>query len=61
MQSFLIFGLRLLISVFVAVIIGRMFFHGTPVFKVSLLALALLGLAYLFEYIGKRNKPGNHS
>jgi len=39
-----------------AVIIGRIFFHGTPVFKVFLLAPALLGLAYLFEYISKRNK-----
>ena len=56
LRSLLIFCLRLLLSVFLAVIIGRIFFHGTPVFKVALLAPALLGLAYLFEYISKRNK-----
>lgn len=56
LKPLLIFCLRLLLSVFLAVIIGRIFFHGTPVFKVSLLALALLGSAYLFEYLSKRNK-----
>jgi hypothetical protein len=56
LRSLFIFCLRFLFSVFLAVMIGRIFFNGTPVFKVALLAPALLGLAYLFEYISKRNK-----
>jgi hypothetical protein len=53
--------MRFVLSTFLAVIIGRLFFHGTPIFKVSLLVLALLGLAYLFEYIGKRGKKEGDS
>jgi hypothetical protein len=55
-----IFVIRLLLAGLFSVIIGRFFFHGTPVVKVSALAVVMLALAYLLEYLRKRKRGGNH-
>ena len=59
MGSFYVFILRLLVAVIVALIISRMFFGATPISKVVGLTLILLGFAYLFQYIKKRDRGGD--
>jgi hypothetical protein len=51
-----IFFLRLILSVFLAFLIGRFFFQGGFVVKSLGLAAVMLSLAYLFEYTKKRDK-----
>lgn len=60
MGSFEFFVIRLLLSVLFAVLIGRFFFQGTPVLKIAGLAAALLAMAYLLEYLRKRDKGGKN-
>jgi hypothetical protein len=48
--------IRLILSVIIAFLIGRFFFQKASTLKTAGLAAALLGLAYLFEHIRKRNK-----
>ncbi|MBW2095616.1 MAG: hypothetical protein JRI80_12070 [Deltaproteobacteria bacterium] len=51
-----IFIIRLVTSVLVALFISFFFFQEKSVVLVIGLAMALLGLAYVFEYARKRNK-----
>lgn len=41
-----------------AFIICRFFLQGTPIINIMVLAVIMLGLAYLFEYTKKRHKGG---
>jgi hypothetical protein len=54
------FVIRLILAVLFAILMGRFFFQGTPVIKTIVLASALLGFAYLFEYLRKRGEGGNN-
>jgi len=54
------FIIRLILSMMFAVLACRIFFQGTPLIRVFGLGIILLGLAYLFEYVRKRDKGGNH-
>lgn len=56
MSPFLIFFLRLVLSVFLAFLMGRFFFEGAFFLKSLLLAAVMLGLAYVFEYTKRRDK-----
>ena len=53
-----IFALRFILSVIFAFLFSRFFFQKLAVIKVFGLALILLGLAYLFEYLRKQDKGG---
>ena len=59
MGGFNVFVLRLIVAVIVALIISRMFFKETPISKVAGLTFILLGFAYLFQYIKKRDRGGD--
>jgi hypothetical protein len=59
MGAFSIFIIRAIIAVLMALIISRMFFKEIPISKVAGLALVLLGFAYLFQYVKKRDRGGN--
>jgi hypothetical protein len=56
MKNFKIFIIRLIVSLFLAVIIGRFFFEGSQFVKTAALAAVMLFLAYLFEYTKKRDQ-----
>ena len=58
MRKLEIFGLRLILSLIFAFVVSRFFFQKFAMIKVFGLALILLGLAYLFEYLRKRDKGG---
>ena len=60
MGRFYIFIIRLILSGILALLICRMFFKETPLFKVIGLAVIMLGLAYLFDYTKKRDKGGEN-
>ncbi|MFO7785175.1 MAG: hypothetical protein ACQET7_04450 [Thermodesulfobacteriota bacterium] len=51
-----IFGLRLLVSVVLSLVISRLFFGNISIVRVGGLALALLVFAYVLEYTKKRDK-----
>ena len=53
-----IFAIRFILSVIFAFLVSRFFFQELAVIKVFGLAIILLGLAYMFEYLRKRNKGG---
>ena len=54
-----LFIIRAILAGIFAVLISRFFFQERPLLKVVILALALLGFAYLFEYLKKRDRGGN--
>jgi Flp pilus assembly protein TadB len=54
-----VFIIRAILAGVFAVLISRFFFQERPLPKVVILALALLGFAYLFEYLRKRDRGGN--
>ncbi len=60
MGPFELFVIRLMLSVLFAFFACRIFFGKTPLIKVAGLAGLMLGLAYLFEYMRKRNKGGDN-
>jgi hypothetical protein len=60
MGTFEIFVIRLILSVVIAVLICRFFFQETPLIKVFGLALIMMGLAYILEYLKRRKKGGIH-
>ncbi len=60
MNPFLLLVIRILLAAGIAILISRYFFKGTPVVKVALLALVLLGLAYLHEYFRKKKERENN-
>lgn len=54
--------IRIILAILLAFVIGRFFFKEISVIKVGLLAVVMLGFAYLFEYTKKRdrgNRNGN--
>jgi uncharacterized membrane protein len=59
MGTFQTFVIRLILSMLFAVLACRIFFQGTPLIRVFGLGVLLLGLAYLFEYVRKRNREGD--
>ncbi len=54
------FFLRLVLSIILALLIGRAFFKGDFLLKVIALAGVMLVLAYLFEYTRKKEKGGQN-
>ncbi len=60
MGGLTVFGLRLLVSVFLSLLISRLFFGDISIVRVGGLALALLGFAYVLEYTKKREKGGGN-
>jgi hypothetical protein len=58
MRPLNIFFIRLIISVFLAFFIGRLFFHEMSIIKMFGLAAVMLVMAYLFEHTRKRDKGG---
>jgi hypothetical protein len=50
------FAVRVIISVLFALFIAYFFFRNTSAFLVLGLSVGLLGLAYLLEYLRKRNE-----
>jgi hypothetical protein len=60
MGAFEVFLIRVVLAGLFSVLISRVFFRGTSVIKISALAVALLGLAYLFEWLRKRDKGGGN-
>ncbi|MFP4036879.1 MAG: hypothetical protein ACLFUE_05110 [Desulfobacteraceae bacterium] len=56
MSRWSVFGVRLALSVGVALLVTRLFFNGVSLIRVGCLALALLGFAYLFEYTKRRDQ-----
>ena len=59
MGTFQMFVIRLILSMLFAVLACRIFFQGIPLIRVFGLGVLLLGLAYLFEYVRKRNREGD--
>lgn len=51
--------MRVLLSIILAFILGRVFFQSASLLKIFLLALALLVFAYLFEYTRKKGSHGS--
>lgn len=51
-----IFLIRLSLSLFFAFLISRFFFEGVVITRFLGLAIVMLGLAYLFEYLRTRGK-----
>ena len=60
MGPFEIFIIRILLSVLISVLMCRVFFQRTEWFMVAGLAFVLLGIAYLMEYLKKRDKGGGY-
>jgi positive regulator of sigma E activity len=50
------FLIRLIVAVLMALLIGRVFFHGMTAVRVIAFAAILLALAYLFEYAKRHDK-----
>lgn len=55
-----IFALRLVLSIVFAVLISRFFFQNMEIIKIIGLGIVLFGLAYLLEYLRKRDKGERH-
>jgi Flp pilus assembly protein TadB len=51
-----IFFIRLVLSIMFAFLLSRFFFHNMPMIKVFGLAIIMLGLAYVIEFLRKRNR-----
>ena len=60
MGALQIFLVRAVLSVLFAFLISRVFFQNMEVIKIFGLATILLGLAYLLEYLKKRDRGGDH-
>jgi uncharacterized membrane protein len=58
MGAFYVFIIRLVLSIMLAFLISRFFFHGRPMIKIFGLAAIMLALAYLFEYTKKKDREG---
>jgi hypothetical protein len=55
-----IFALRMVLSIVFAVLISRFFFQNMEIIKIIGLGIVLFGLAYLLEYLRKRDKGERH-
>ena len=56
MNKFNVFVIRAILGSAFAVILIRLFYPQANIFYVILLGICLVGLAYLFEYLGKKIK-----
>jgi len=59
-EVILVLFIRILLAIGIAFVIGRFFFKEISFMKVGLLAVVMLGFAYLFEYTKKRDR-GNRN
>jgi hypothetical protein len=57
MHPFIIFIIRAVLGVAIAIVITRMFRGSAGAEYVAGLAIVLVGVAYLFEYFRKRKGP----
>lgn len=55
-----ILALRLILSIVFAALISRFFFQSMEIIKIVGLGVVLFGLAYLLEYLRKRDKGEHH-
>lgn len=53
-------ALRLILSIVFAALISRFFFQSMEIIKIIGLGVVLFGLAYLLEYLRKRDKGEHH-
>jgi hypothetical protein len=60
MRGVYLFLMRLILAAVFAFILCRIFFPGASPIRVSALAAALLGLAYIFEYTKRKDRGGTH-
>jgi len=60
MRSLEVLAIRLILSIIFAFIVYLFFFRGAPILNIFGLALIMLGLAYLFEYLRQRGKGGTN-
>ena len=61
MTGFHIFVLRAILGAVFAVLLSRMFYPQMSIITVAALGVALVGLAYLSEYLKRRNKKDQNS
>ncbi len=54
MSPWIKFLIRAVLSIGLAIILGRFFFYGLSTFAVISLAIFFIGMGYLSEYIRKR-------
>jgi positive regulator of sigma E activity len=54
------FLIRLVVAVAVSLLVSYLFFGTLTIARVGVLALVLLGFAYLFEYTRKRDEGGGN-
>lgn len=48
--------LRIILSLGMAFLLGRIFFQGMPIYKILVLAAVMFALAYLFEYTKRKDQ-----
>lgn len=60
MGAFSVFIIRLVVSIILAFLIGRLFFHGASVYKILGLAAIMLVLAYLFQFTRRKDREGQN-
>jgi hypothetical protein len=60
MRGLPLFFVRSLLAAAFAFFLCRIFFPGASPFRVAALAVALLAMAYLFEYTKKKDRGGSH-
>jgi hypothetical protein len=60
MGAFSTFIIRLVVSVILAFLIGRLFFQGASMVKILGFAAIMLMLAYLFEFTRRKEKKGQN-
>jgi hypothetical protein len=56
MSSFRVLLIRTALAIVIALIVMRLFFPGSGVWKIVGLAAVLLGLAYIFQYTRNRDR-----
>jgi uncharacterized membrane protein YuzA (DUF378 family) len=60
MGAFSVFIIRLVVSIILAFLIGRLFFQGASVYKILGLAAIMLVLAYLFQFTRRKDREGQN-
>ncbi len=60
MGAFSVFLIRLIVSIMLAFLIGRLFFQGASMLKIFGLAAIMLVLAYLFEFTRRKDREGQN-
>lgn len=60
MGTYYILAVRIILSGLFAFLICRFYLKDMSIVNMSVLSVILLGLAYLFEYLRKRDKGGSN-